>query len=228
MGETCRGRGRARRRVFATSWFPTLTGRKLGAHWKQAGERNAALRASGARRCVSPASGSDRRRVRSRIVKRTYRNARPSAHRPSARCRHDRVKRRMPLCPVHQSPLLSSRRRLRCLFTYSCYIPLELCLVTRTNTTTLATCPLDRASRSIVAHTVPARHPSDARPKRAGTHLVDEVCAKRGSCAARNCERGRKNSTGLTSLQGLIASRCLTALRRSHDDEMKQMTACRA
>src|SRR6266850_1830636 len=60
-------------------------------------------------------------------------------------------------------------------------------LLRGTRTTTLPTCPsIALDDRSYDPHDLPARHSSDTRPKRAGTHLFDEACAKRGTGAAGN------------------------------------------
>jgi hypothetical protein len=186
------------------------------------------MRASGARRCVSPAPGGDRRRFMSRTGKRTTRNARPRMHRPSARCRHDRVKRRMPLCPVHLSPLSVIASPLAMPHLPMVVSPLRSPAITHDIQRHWRLPPRPSIHDRCRDRIFPARHPSDARPKRPEPISSMRPVRSEDRVPRRKRERERKNSTALTALQGFIAGRCLARLRRRHDDEVKQMTARRA
>ena len=110
---------------------------------------------SGAGRSVSAAAGGTGRRPRSGGKTKIDRNIRLCAHRPSARCRLDRVKRRS--CPAHQSPPQSHRAAMRvALLSLGCFVP--LCALLRpTKSTTRPTCPSIAFAIDLVAPTLSSR-----------------------------------------------------------------------
>lgn len=177
----------------------------------QTGTLDATLtkRTSTARRCVSPATGATRRRPWSRRMVGDNRNASPRVHGPLARCRIDRAKRRSECCPVHQSPL-QGHRAAAC----DALLPIVVsslrgdALLRSTRTTTLLTClSAVLHGRPRHAHDLPARQPTDTRPKRAGTHLIDEACAKRGACAARKFASAiERIRTAITAVQDFLSA----------------------
>lgn len=159
------------------------------------------VRASTARWRVSPAPGGTCRRFASRTAGRTHRNAWLRAHRAPARCRHDRVKRRTPLCPVHSSPLSAIAPPLT-----MPHLSMVVSSLRSPVTTHAIQRPWRLAPRPRVhdryCHRDFSRAPFFGRPALSGPVPISSMrpVAKRGSCAARKCERERIG-TALTQAQ---------------------------